>query len=118
MYGYSSLAVLIISVGSIFGVILLPISSKALHEYVMMCFIGLAFGTLAGDAMLHLIPSSLGLHSHKREEDHTDQHEHHHDEIPEYFYYQLGVLGAMYGLFLFELLCNSFSSGNVRQFFC
>lgn len=118
MYGYSSLAVLIISVGSIFGVILLPISSKALHEYVMMCFIGLAFGTLAGDAMLHLIPSFLGLHSHKREEDHTDQHEHHHDEIPEYFYYQLGVLGAMYGLFLFELLCNSFSSGNVRQFFC
>jgi hypothetical protein len=129
VYGYSSLAVLIISLGSILGIFILPLLSKRSYNYVMMCFIGLAFGTLAGDALLHLIPTSLGLHSHdhsSNETDHDHDHDHDHeigddlspehfkDSIPDYLWYQLCLLGAIYVLFLFEVLVNTFySSDNV-----
>ncbi|CAG2173437.1 unnamed protein product [Oppiella nova] len=118
LYGYSSLAVLIISLTAIIGIFILPILSKHSYNYVMVCFIGLSFGTLAGDALLHLIPHALGIHSHEESSnhssgEHTDSHSDHTHEksgIPDFLWYQLCVLGAIYGLFLFELIINAIYS--------
>ena len=77
----------------------------------MVCFIGLAFGTLSGDALLHLIPSSLGIHSH---EDSSDSHSHQKQiqglEVPNYIWYQLCLLASIYALFLFEVIINAIYS--------
>ena len=119
VYGYSSLAVLIISLAAILGIFILPVLSKHSYDYVMLCFIGLAFGTLCGDALLHLIPHSLGLHSHKETDDshnHKDNDLSHGSAVPDYLWYMLCLLGSIYGLFLFEVIINAiYSDDEVRQ---
>lgn len=113
LYGYGTLSVFIISLCSLMGVLLLPCLARHAYYYIMMGFIGLSFGTMTGDAFLHLIPQVLGLHSHDADhasEGHSHSHSHDHDSlVPEYMWKQLGLIGALYGLFVFEALSNIFS---------
>ncbi|XP_037516370.1 zinc transporter ZIP10 [Rhipicephalus sanguineus] len=113
LYGYGTLSVFIISLCSLMGVLLLPCLARHAYYYIMMGFIGLSFGTMTGDAFLHLIPQVLGLHSHDSDhgsEGHSHSHGHDHDSlVPEYMWKQLGLIGALYGLFIFEALSNIFS---------
>lgn len=113
LYGYGTLSVFIISLCSLMGVLLLPCLARHAYYYIMMGFIGLSFGTMTGDAFLHLIPQVLGLHSHDADhgsEGHSHSHGHDHDSlVPEYMWKQLGLIGALYGLFIFEALSNIFS---------
>ncbi|XP_077524877.1 zinc transporter ZIP6-like [Amblyomma americanum] len=110
LYGYGTLSVFIISLCSLMGVLLLPCLARHAYYYIMMGFIGLSFGTMTGDAFLHLIPQVLGLHSH--DEGHGEGgHSHSHDHeslVPEYMWKQLGLIGAIYGLFIFEALSAIF----------
>lgn len=111
LYGYGTLSVFIISLCSLMGVLLLPCLARHAYYYIMMGFIGLSFGTMTGDAFLHLIPQVLGLHSHDAEHG-SEGHSHSHDHdslVPEYMWKQLGLIGALYGLFIFEALSNIFS---------
>ncbi|CAN7983620.1 unnamed protein product [Ixodes hexagonus] len=123
LYGYGTLAVFIISLCSLVGVLLLPCLARYAYYYIMMGFIGLSFGTMTGDAMLHLIPQILGLHSHDAGEQHGGHlhlHSHGHDHghgdeeelVPSYFWKQLGLIGAFYGLFVFEALSAIFTKEN------
>ncbi|XP_076354679.1 zinc transporter ZIP10-like isoform X2 [Tachypleus tridentatus] len=107
IYGYSSISVLLISLCSVAGIILVPILAKEAYYYVMMCFIGLSFGTMIGDSLLHLIPQALGLHSHDEGHDHEKTLTL--EDIPFYLWRQLGILGAIYFLFLFETILEAFS---------
>ncbi|GBM49427.1 Zinc transporter ZIP12 [Araneus ventricosus] len=103
-YGYGSLSVFIISLTSLAGVLLLPIMTKHAYNYIISGFYGLAFSTLAADAMLHLMPQFLGLHTHGPGEDHGHSHEGGYFEP--YAQLQLGVFFTIYGLFLFEsIMC-------------
>ncbi|GFQ94762.1 zinc transporter ZIP4, partial [Trichonephila clavata] len=110
IYGYGSLSVFIISLTSLAGVLLLPIMTKHAYNYIISGFYGLAFSTLAADALLHLMPQFLGLHSHGPGEDHGHSHEG--GFFEPYAQLQLGVFFTVYGLFLFESIMCAFSKSD------
>ncbi|XP_077207405.1 zinc transporter ZIP4 [Paroedura picta] len=99
-YLYGSLATLVICLCALFGiVVLLCTACIGAYQYVIQTFVSLAVGSLTGDAMLHLIPKFLGLHSHGE----GQAHDHHHEaEDPNVLWKLLAVLGGFYLFFLLE----------------
>ncbi|KAG1706196.1 Zinc transporter ZIP12 [Nymphon striatum] len=98
----NSLAVLIISLASLIGLLLLPIMGRGIYKYIMAGCIALAFSTMVGDAILHLLPQALELHSHASHGDSPEPVTM--ENIPKHVWSLLAVIGAIYALFLFEML--------------
>ncbi|XP_064364039.1 zinc transporter ZIP4 isoform X2 [Dromaius novaehollandiae] len=98
-YVYGSLATLAVCLCSLCGIALLLCTACAgARRYVIQLFVSLAVGSLTGDALLHLVPQFLGLHSHA-DEDHG-----HEEEGAAATWKLLAVLGGLYGFFLLEKL--------------
>jgi len=57
VYGYGTLAVLIISICPMFGLFVVKWQNTRIYKYLMVTMLGLAVGTMVGDALLHLIPA-------------------------------------------------------------
>lgn len=56
VYGFGTLAVLIISFGSLLGAVVIPCMKHSKFDLIMLFFVAMAIGTLVTDAVLHLIP--------------------------------------------------------------
>ncbi|XP_015248238.1 PREDICTED: zinc transporter ZIP4-like [Cyprinodon variegatus] len=98
-YLYATLANIVITLMAILGVaILLCTSCTSVFQMCIQFCISMAVGSLTGDALLHLIPSVLGLHVHSGDDDHDHQHE----ETPDYTYKMLAVIGGIYAFYLME----------------
>ncbi|MBZ3872944.1 Zinc transporter ZIP4 [Sciurus carolinensis] len=102
-YLYGSLATLLICLCAVFGLLLLTCAScSSATHYVMQTFLSMAVGALTGDALLHLMPKVLGLHSHNGE-----VHTHMEEGLgPQPTWRLLAVLAGLYIFFLFESLFN------------
>ncbi|XP_073749504.1 zinc transporter ZIP4 isoform X1 [Callorhinus ursinus] len=95
-YLYSSLATLLICLCAIFGLLLLSCASySAASHYIIQTFLSMAVGALTGDAILHLTPKVLGLHTHSGE-----------GLGPQTTWRLVAVLGGLYTFFLFESIFN------------
>ncbi|XP_032704183.1 zinc transporter ZIP4 [Lontra canadensis] len=94
-YLYGSLATLLVCLCAIFGLLLLSCASySTASHYIIQTFLSMAVGALTGDAILHLTPKVLGLHTH-------------HGEGPGQTTWRLvAMLGGLYTFFLFENLFN------------
>ncbi|KAK6183457.1 hypothetical protein SNE40_010936 [Patella caerulea] len=101
-YGYSTLAVFIITLCALFGAILYPFSKNRCYEGFMAVFMGLAVGTLTSDALLHLIPEAFGIHKHSED----DGHDHGSGEIvvEPFVWYAFASIGSIYLFYIFETI--------------
>ncbi|XP_012945688.1 zinc transporter ZIP10 isoform X1 [Aplysia californica] len=59
VWGFSCVAVLIISLVGLLGVAVIPIMQKVFYNHMLQFLVALAVGALAGDALLHLLPHSI-----------------------------------------------------------
>lgn len=114
VYVYSSFAVLLISLTSVAGFLLIPFIKTKAYNHAINLLIGLAFGSMTGDALFHMLPSVLGIHSHSHSHNSTNETghsaEHHeHSEKKDYIYFTMGTMFTIYALFLFELISNFFA---------
>ncbi|CAH1775210.1 unnamed protein product [Owenia fusiformis] len=99
-YGYGTLSVFIISLCAMLGIFTVPCLRTNTYRYVMTTFVALAVGTMAGDALLHLIPQALGIHVHE-----DDGHDHTPTGpiiLEDWLAKQLIVVAALYAFFLLE----------------
>ncbi|XP_022109144.1 zinc transporter ZIP10-like [Acanthaster planci] len=66
IWGYGIAAITLISLASITCILVVPCMQHYPHVYhrLLSFLVAMAVGTLAGDAMMHLIPHSLGIHVH------------------------------------------------------
>ncbi|XP_069478055.1 zinc transporter ZIP4 [Ambystoma mexicanum] len=98
-YIFATIANFIVCLCALFGiVVLLCTACSSVYQYVIQFFVSLAVGSLTGDAVLHLIPQFLGLHSHSADEATHD----HGSEDRTNTWKLLAVLGGIYAFFLLE----------------
>lgn len=59
---YASISILIISMCGLIGVAIVPLTKSSSYDYILRFLVAVAIGTLAGDALMHLLPHALTPH--------------------------------------------------------
>lgn len=110
VWGYSIIAVVIISLVGLLGVAVIPIMQKVFYNHLLQFLVALAVGALSGDALLHLFPHAFGDGSHKHGSDDSHVEES-----------RLGVMKGLVGLlaiyvfFVMERLVTLFTNSKRKQ---
>ncbi|XP_060113172.1 zinc transporter ZIP10 [Heteronotia binoei] len=124
------ISITVISLLSLLGVILIPIINQGCFKFLLTFLVALAVGTMSGDALLHLLPHSQGVHNHTHHEGPGHSHEHHHFHghshghggasqsfLEEYDAVLKGLvaLGGIYLLFIIEHCLRMFKHYNKQR---
>ncbi|XP_048238232.1 zinc transporter ZIP10-like [Haliotis rufescens] len=80
VWGFSILAVLLISLVGLGSVVIIPIMRSVFYNYVLQFLVAVAVGALTGDALLHLLPHAMSGDVHDNHEE-TDEDDHHSDHV-------------------------------------
>ncbi|KAJ3214775.1 hypothetical protein HDU67_001220 [Dinochytrium kinnereticum] len=98
---YSIAANTIVTLSCMIGIAFVPFMKKSpfMADLLLSLFIALGAGTLIADALLHLIPQILGLHSHAIGEEHD--HDHGSIDFIKDFPYIWSMSLVMLGLYIF-----------------
>ncbi|OQV21774.1 putative Zinc transporter ZIP10 [Hypsibius exemplaris] len=137
---YASCSILVLSLVGLLGILLVPIVNRVLYNHLLQFLVAMAAGALSGDALMHLLPEALGLHSHAYEctqnastleHDHHDhvahnesshsdhlahEHEHNHDAFKTIVVWRSCVCFAgIYVFFLIERLMGIFREYKRRK---
>ncbi|KAL3837320.1 hypothetical protein ACJMK2_022686 [Sinanodonta woodiana] len=99
-YGYGTVGKFLCCACSLGGALIIPCAGKNLYRVLMATFVGLAVGTLSGDALIHLLPEVFGAHVHEDE-----QHDHGNggEIVVEPFVWSgLAVCGGIWIFYMFE----------------
>ncbi|XP_022911924.1 zinc transporter foi [Onthophagus taurus] len=92
IYIYSSLAVVVISLCGILGLFVIPIMQTTYYHKILQFLVALAVGTLAGDALLHLLPHAMSSSDHSHGEEHSHEHAHERENLYKGFVAMLGLV--------------------------
>ncbi|CAD5125600.1 DgyrCDS13801 [Dimorphilus gyrociliatus] len=101
-YGYTMLAVFIVSICALFGIVLRPCYKFSHFEVILSTLVASGFGVLVTDSLLHLMPEAFGMHDH--------EHEGGDVVLEPYTQKALGILAAIYFFFILELVIVAISS--------
>ncbi|XP_046845970.1 zinc transporter ZIP10-like isoform X2 [Xenia sp. Carnegie-2017] len=115
LYGF--LSVFVISLLSLSGVAVIPSMAGQTYKKIIIVLIGLAVGTLTGDALFHLIPHAGGFHA-SGHGDHGSKHDEHgseeeHDKTIIWRF--LVVAFGVYGFFVFETCSHLFLQSTGKE---
>uniref|UniRef100_A0A3B1J1A3 Zinc transporter ZIP4 n=1 Tax=Astyanax mexicanus TaxID=7994 RepID=A0A3B1J1A3_ASTMX len=109
-YLYATLANTVICLMAMFGIVMLLCTScSGFFQLSIQFCISLAVGSLTGDALLHLLPTFLGLHVHG--EGQSDGHGHS-EENSTYIFKLLVVVGGIYYFYLMETIFSIITRKN------
>ncbi|XP_070566281.1 zinc transporter ZIP10-like [Ptychodera flava] len=118
VWGYGFLSITIISLTSLAGILIVPIFKRfpEFYKQLLSLLVALAVGTLAGDAVLHLIPHSFGLHAHGEDNGHNHHGDEHDDQkVSDVVMRGLVILLGIYFFFMTERLMHIFSDQRKRN---
>lgn len=87
---YSTFAIFLVSLCGLLGIAVIPIMDKHIYTHAVQFLVALAVGTLAGDALLHLMPHAM-LQLHEDQDMHKTM-----------MYRGLAAMGAIVFFYFFE----------------
>ncbi|KAI0978028.1 hypothetical protein GJ496_011582 [Pomphorhynchus laevis] len=104
-YIYAVACTGIVCLASMIGIFLFPLMPQRYYNSLTSFMSSLAVGTLAGDALLHLIPHAYGLHSHSVDSHDNEMHCHTHNSSDHCSgNYLMKTLVVILGIYLFYLI--------------
>uniref|UniRef100_A0AAY4D9Q6 Zinc transporter ZIP4/12 EF-hand domain-containing protein n=1 Tax=Denticeps clupeoides TaxID=299321 RepID=A0AAY4D9Q6_9TELE len=110
-YVYATIANLLICLMAMLGIVtLLCTSCSSVFQLCIQFCISLAVGSLTGDALLHLLPTVLGLHVHGTEDKHG-----HSEGGSDYTYKLLVLMSGIYYFYLMEAIFSIISRKRGHQ---
>ncbi|XP_077524787.1 zinc transporter foi-like isoform X2 [Amblyomma americanum] len=108
---YAFLGVLAISLSGLLSVAIVPLMQKVFYQTLIQFLVGLAVGSLTGDALLHLLPHAMSGHHHH---EHSDESEGGGDG-EHYVWHGLAALGGIYLFLIVERFLSIHSNHKHRK---